>query len=250
MNYLSIGTNNISSELFLEIKNRDGFKPTGGLWATAHDNKYVNYNEWAEYLCSHPYLIFYQHYENPYLLPAIYFTLKDNSNIFIIDSIEKIKFLKSKYPYNNWINYEKMSQDYDGIFVNIDALRKIDRETFKCIIDSFSVNTLILFNLNCIKHYQKASIDLIGTEFNNPYEFPEYTIIIEKEKKEIKSPSIEVQTLIETIKKYIKDNNIEVNYENYESINKIFQDAINDALRFSNVPRKNMLLIRKVFNQF
>lgn len=250
MNYLSIGTNNLSSDLFLEIKNSNGVKPIGGLWATIYDNRYSNYNEWVEYLCYHPHILFYHQFNDPYLLPAIYFTLKDNSTIFVIDSIEKINYLKSKYPHNNWIDYEKISKDFDGIFVDINALRRIDLHRFQNIIDSFSVSTLVLFNLNCIKYYQKASIDLTGTDFENPYEFSEYKITIEKEKKEIDTPCYEVQSLIKIIKEYIIDNNIEINYENCEIINKIFQNTINEALKFHDIPNKDMLLIRKVFNQF
>ena len=72
----------------------------------------------------------------------------------------------------------------------------------------------------------------------------------EKEKKEIDTPCNEVQSLIKIIKKYIIDNNIEINYENCEIINKIFQNTINEALKFHDIPNKDMLLIRKVFNQF
>ena len=50
MNYLSIGTNSLSADLFLEIKNSDGVKPIGGLWATEHNNTNLNYNDWVEYL--------------------------------------------------------------------------------------------------------------------------------------------------------------------------------------------------------
>lgn len=250
MNYLSIGTNSLSADLFLEIKNSDGVKPIGGLWATEHNNTNLNYNDWVEYLCYHPYVLFYHQFNDPYMLPAIYFTLKDSSNIFVIDSIEKINFLKNKYPHNDWIDYEKLSQNFDGIFVDINALRRIDIHRFQNIIDSFSVSTLVLFNLNCIKYYQKASIDLTGTDFENPYEFSEYKITVEKEKKEIDTPCNEVQSLIKIIKRYIIDNNIEINYENCEIINKIFQNTINEALKFHDIPNKDMLLIRKVFNQF
>ena len=58
MNYLSIGTNSLSADLFLEIKNSDGVKPIGGLWATEHNNTNLNYNDWVEYLCYHPYVLF------------------------------------------------------------------------------------------------------------------------------------------------------------------------------------------------
>ena len=250
MNYLSVGTNYISSDLFLSVKNSDGFKPIGGLWATTHDSKYINYNEWVEHLCYNPHVLFFHHLNDPYLLPAIYFTLKDSSNILVIDNIEKINFLKSKYPHKDWIDYEKLSQDFDGVFIDTIALRRLKIHGLKNIIDSFSVNTLILFNLNCIKYYQKALIEFTNIDFENPYELLDYKIIIEEEKKEIETPSIEVQSLIEIIKKHIQDNHIEINQESYEIIKRIFQDSIDEALKNHDVLEKDMLLIRKVFNQF
>ena len=47
-----------------------------------------------------------------------------------------------------------------------------------------------------------------------------------------------------------KNNNIELSSKNIERIKKIFQRTINETLKFQNIPQKDMLLIRKVFNQF
>ena len=66
----------------------------------------------------------------------------------------------------------------------------------------------------------------------------------------LSSPSIEILTLIEIIKKHIQDNHIEINQESYEIIKRIFQDSIDEALKNHDVLEKDMLLIRKVFNQF
>lgn len=248
MNYLSIGTNVLLSELFLEIKNTDKIKPTGGLWATIYEG--IHYNEWVDYLCSHPHLIFYHNYEDPYSLPAVKFTLKSDSQIFIVDSIEKIYFLKSKYPYKSWIDYEKLSQDYDGIYIDIRSLSANDDKLIQDIINAFSVNTLVLFNTNCIDFYQKATIDLSSIDFENPFEYPEYTIQVNTSKKQINEANNKITTLIETIKKYITDNDIKINYENYEIIKATFQEAISKTLKSCEISQNDILLIRKVFNQF
>ena len=57
MNYLSIGTKYISKSLFQPIKNGNGFKPYGGIWATIHNKKYKNYNEWMDYVILNPYIL-------------------------------------------------------------------------------------------------------------------------------------------------------------------------------------------------
>ena len=55
---------------------------------------------------------------------------------------------------------------------------------------------------------------------------------------------------MEIIKKYIETNNIKPTPENFEKIKNIFQGAINEALKYYEIPQKDMLLVRKVFNQF
>ena len=57
--YLSVGTNKILKELEQPIKNGNP-KPTGGLWATIHDETYPNYNPWIEFLSTKPYILFYK----------------------------------------------------------------------------------------------------------------------------------------------------------------------------------------------
>lgn len=250
MNYLSVGTNKLSSELFLDIKNTTGVKPTGGLWATIYDMNYLNYNEWVDYLCENPHVLFYRNFDDPYNLPAVLFELKENANILKVDSIEKALYLIAKYPYNNWIDYEKISKDYDSIYIDINCFSRKNEDIYQKVVSAFSVRTLILFNLNCIKDYQKATINLSYIDLENNYEFPEYEIIINEKKNKIDIQNIEVQTLIEIIKKYIQDNNIEINIENYKTIKNIFQDAIDEALKECNIHQKDTLLIRKVFNQF
>ena len=250
MNYLSVGTNNLSTNLFLDIKNTENIKPIGGLWATIQKMEFIHYNEWVDHLCSNPYILFFHKFDNPYRIPAVYITLKNSANIFILDSDEKIKFLKEKYPFNDWIDFEKLSRDYDGIFIDLTNINKGKHQKKDAIIKNFSVNTLILFNLSCIDFYKQAEVDLTNTTLGNPYEFPEYTIKINSQKLKIEQAKNEIQLLIEKIKRYMLDNNIKPSLENYEIIKKVFQEAINKALISENSSQKEALLIRKVFNQF
>lgn len=250
MGYLSVGSGYISSDLFLEIKNTNGIKPTGGIWATDYNLNYPNYNEWVDYLCANSYILYYKIAENYYYLPATYFILKEDANIFTLDSLEKIAFLKEKYPYNGWVDFEKMSKDYDGIYVDTHKLMSIKDELSSMITSAFSVRTLLLFNPYCIKHYQRANVALSNIDFYNKNEFGEYTITLECGLQNVYPPSFYVQALIDMIGLYIKNNNIELSSKNIDRIKKIFQSAINETLRFQNIPQKDMLLIRKVFNQF
>ncbi len=244
MGYLSVGSSHISPELFLNVKNTDGSKPSGGIWATKHNPLYKSYNEWIDYLCNHPHILYYHGFSNPYNLPAMYITLKEESNIFSLDSTEKLSFLKTNYS----LDYEKLANDYDGIYVNIKKLSNYQDKEITSLIEEFCVSTLILFNINCIKHYQEAYIDLRDASLKGGFHQAEYQIEIDNKLHKIDSSTPEIEYLIESIKEYIRQNNI--NPENTKAIEDIYQNAIDELLKKHNIHKKEMLLIRKVFNQF
>ncbi len=199
--YLTIGTNQILADLHQPIRNGQ-IKPTGGLWATIHDPNYPNYNPWIEILSLHPHILFYKTlHRNPFLLPASLITLTDNANIFTISTPYQLEFLKKYYPTSdNWIDFEKLSQDFDGFFLDLDNIIKDllpdDREKVK----EFAVSTLIIFNLNAIKHYQEATVDIVPFDFEFENEFTEYQIIVDAQIKQISEKSNEFASLIINIK--------------------------------------------------
>lgn len=244
MTYLTIGTNYISSELFQEIKNTNTPKPYGGIWATKQNPIYHSYNEWMDYLCQNPHIIYYKNYDNPYSLDAVLITLKEDAKIYTIENINDLNNLKKNYPHNGWINYELLANYYDGIYIDLKSIKnEVNSDDFQKL-KTFSVNTLILFNLQCIKYYQQANINI---SYNT---ISEYYININDKKEYINTPSIDILILIEIIKRYIKNNNLIPNKENYELIRKIFNKTIKETLRYDNTPKKELLLIKKAFNQF
>ena len=177
--YLTVGTNNISKDLFLPIediksekKNSTGniIKPSGGLWMTKFHEVYPHYNEWVDYILVHTHLLFYKNNDrNPFVQPCSVVKLNDGAKIFVLDSREKLNYLKAKYPHPiSFFSYEKLSKDYDGIFVKYDEFYTFDK--MKCELEnpfiSYGVNTLILFNANVIEYYQPATLNIIDTMFN------------------------------------------------------------------------------------
>ena len=195
--YLSIGTNNLDKMYFEPIKNFGTFKPICGLWATKQDINNLNYNEWLEYLINKnraTFSIKYSRYN--YNIPAVLFSLKKDSKIYYVKTINDLQVLMQRFPIlnefrmrpykklqsSNCIDYEKLSIFFDGIYFDITSLEKQcnRNETLKQIIDNLSVNTLILFNLNCILYYQPVSINV--TPFLSK-ESISYQIIIDDNKK-------------------------------------------------------------------
>lgn len=176
--YIMVGAPIITREVFRSVLrplNNYGFKPSGGFWSSIHTSNIGNISEWYTYLLDARGIA-----RNKNLNQSTIFTLKDNAKILIIDTPEKILELAKKYPSyhhtlgfyepitdkNRVFDFEKLSQDYDGIYINFNVFIN----QFKTIVfDKFSTSSLLLFNLDCIKEYQSAPIIF---DIDNPYSFP------------------------------------------------------------------------------
>ena len=173
--YLSVGKDIIEPEKFKPIINTEKQKPEGGFWATKHELKCICYNPWMDYITEHPHLIFYKYPDNYPVIPAVFFTLKSEANILNIESAEQYLELKKEYPgQNDNIDFELLSEFYDGVFISIPALSR-KKETDDADKE-FSVSSLILFNLNCIESYRQASI-FIELDRKHGFDFYEYNIV-------------------------------------------------------------------------
>lgn len=170
--YVTIGTKNIAEDIFRKILRPldiNFYKPNGGLWSSEFISRIYCISEW------HDYLLYEDQETASYknINAGAIFTLKNNAKILNIDSEEKIIELSQKYPswhyilthYDNpelnIIDFETLSKDYDGVEVSIN---KLGYNKPGLTFNSWSVNTLLLFNLNCIKKYQ--SIDIEVSLFN------------------------------------------------------------------------------------
>lgn len=246
MNYLSIGTKYISKSLFQPIKNGNGFKPYGGIWATIHNKEYKNYNEWMDYVILNPYILFNVYKDNPLEIPAVYLTLKEKTNIFKLNSKEALDYLLKTYPLNNWIDFEKLTQNYDGIYIDIlELARCTTKEQFNNLL-SYSVNTLILFNPDCIDYYQKTTIKIDSLNFDPASLEMGYTINIDDNHETIGLENTDIINLLERIKKYIKDNNLPYDISSFLKLEQVFKNDINKT--DIPIPKKEALLIRKAFH--
>ncbi len=166
--YVTIGTKNIAEDIFRKILRPldiNFYKPNGGLWSSEFISRIYCISEW------HDYLLYEDQETASYknINAGAIFTLKNNAKILNIDSEEKIIELSQKYPswhyilthYDNpelnIIDFETLSKDYDGVEVSIN---KLGYNKPGLTFNSWSVNTLLLFNLNCIKKYQSVDIEV------------------------------------------------------------------------------------------
>ena len=165
--YIMVGAPIITKEIFRNVLrplNNHELKISGGFWASEYISEICDISDWFTYLRANREIA-----ERKNLNISTIFTLKDSAKILVIDKPEQIEELAKKYPsyhhrlgyYEDGINkgltfdYEKLSQEYDGIYVNLSKLG------FKNTITTFEkwcVNSLLLFNIDCIKEYQRAPI--------------------------------------------------------------------------------------------
>ena len=166
--YVTMGTKNIAEDIFRKILRPldiNFYKPNGGLWSSEFISRIYCISEW------HDYLLYEDQETASYknINAGAIFTLKNNAKILNIDSEEKIIELSQKYPswhyilthYDNpelnIIDFETLSKDYDGVEVSIN---KLGYNKPGLTFNSWSVNTLLLFNLNCIEKYQSVDIEV------------------------------------------------------------------------------------------
>ena len=158
--YIMIGMPIISKEVFRKILrplNNYSFKPSGGFWASEHNGNICNISDWYNYLLNADSIARYKNMNQ-----SVIFTLKESANILFIDSQEQILKLASLYPsYHHILGYykettsnstifdfETLQEEYDGIYINYN---KIYNSNKTIVFDDWKSNTLLLFNLNCIK---------------------------------------------------------------------------------------------------
>lgn len=274
--YVTTGTETISGNIFRKILrplNNYTFKPTGGLWA-AEFNKYI-ISDWYEYMM----------YEGSYLQSiknitvAAIFTLKDNAKILTIDSSDQIKELAKKYPSYHHIlglcepltkqnvifDFEELSKDYDGAYIDYYKIKfSKEIETFR----TWSINTLLLFNINCIENYQ--SIDITP---QNPYDsedLPKITSI--SNNKLVSKPSdvyihlyqyiknifnellffypnvTDYNNYLETITEIVRRCKILITNEKQKEIKELFKILESEHIPLFNEKQKEMVIYNIILN--
>ena len=193
--YVVVGHNVLTKELFRNVLRPNEnifFKPNGGLWSCEYTPLYIS--PWYRYLISNPDLLEYKDIHK-----ASIFTLKDKAKILTIEDTKKLEEETKKYPSyfhmlnyayeeekKDSINYELLSKDYDGLYVDYD---KLSFDDYNGIFRGWSVNTLLLFNLDVVDKYKSIDIDFLMPD---NYFYPKFTKVKEAS---IKEESIEHKIL-------------------------------------------------------
>lgn len=268
--YITIGTKDISKDAFRQVLRppyKSLYKPNGGLWSSEFISKINCISQWHDYLL----------YDDPEtaaykdLNIGALFTLNDNAKILILDSTEKIINTSKEYPSYHYIlsnndiqnklhiiDYESLSKDYDGVYVSVNQLgfNKISY-TFT----SWSVDTLLLFNLDCIKEYQ--SVDIFTP--TNPYGMPPHITNISTP-KQVLPYSEHYKEVYNYVREIFENLMLEIDspfYNYMDYYNKVIEtiektiiivakiqerkiNSINERLKTNNINIQNKALIKTI----
>ena len=204
--FLTIGTNNIRTELMRKISDvtlsDHNAKPNGGLWLSDFHCGVQNINSWMDNITSFDKIesLYNTKYNGSNVLSGALVTLKDDAKIFVLNGIKDLEELIHKYPHSEGLfSYEELSKDYDGIYINYLSMPYPYLSSFL----SFDVSSLILFNTKPIDYYQEAKIEVFNVErcLGDIILPSDYSIDISDEKKYIHTVSNEYIRLINELSK-------------------------------------------------
>ena len=168
MKYVNIGTDTLVREHMNTIIDTEvQVKPAGGLWCTEcaceHDLP------WLNYMLYKPSVFFRKApKDDPFIQKAVLVNLKTGAKIFELHGEEGREILSAKYK----MSYEALSNDFDGVYVNLHDVFGRDGAEKERNFRLFSVSSLILFNLDCIDSYQKMRIEI------EPFDYYDYDYLV------------------------------------------------------------------------
>lgn len=269
--YIHIGSSTILQSNFRNIlRPLDNFSlsPSGGFYAC--EFKSFNYiSDWYKYLLSE---IDIAKYKN--LQDATVFTLKENANILIVEDYQTVSKLIKEYPSyhqilsfpqqlnekNTIFDFEALSRDYDGIYLNYKAFAYKGQTI---IFDNWYVDTLLLFNLDCINSYYSASIDIdLESYFSEGYAYPyltikngaqkvedlsDYYLILYKKTKEIYRELIQKKTFndydefLTQISNCLRESLLILTENNKETIK-----SLNSYLKSKGIDKREDIIVKNI----
>ena len=156
----TLGIDKVDHNLFCSIKNNKycvGNKPLGGLWTSPVGSEYG----WKEFVIGEDFRT------EKYLKKECLIRLKSSVKLFIIDGIkdlDKCPTVKNNLIYynNRTIDWEELSKSYDGVWLTLNGERDTRYSSYNKSslgdLYGWDVETVLLFNLNCIKNVTKRKI--------------------------------------------------------------------------------------------
>lgn len=151
--FVHIGNFNIKKEMFIDILN-DGVKPYGGFWACPNNNIEGSISDRTDYILENLNGKFLRYNENRGCL----FNLKETASILYLSTDDDVKKIKKEFSNGKYIDYEKISNIYDALYVNPYSFSYSLRQNE---FYDWNIRSLVIFNLDCIEEYVPFEFELI-----------------------------------------------------------------------------------------
>ena len=151
--FVHIGNFDIKKEMFIDILN-DGIKPYGGFWACPNNNIDGSISDRTDYILENLNGKFLRFNENRGCL----FNLKETASILYLLNDDDVKKVKEKFSNGKYIDYEKISNIYDALYVNPYSLSYNLRQNE---FYNWNMRSLVVFNLDCIEEYVPFEFEIV-----------------------------------------------------------------------------------------
>lgn len=151
-----LGIDTIDPNKFQEVKNsRSRNKPIGGLWTSPIDSIYG----WKDFVKIESYK------KEKYLSKFVLLSLKDSAKILKIDSAKDFdeapkRYIKGEndwYPPIKYLDFEEIAKSYDALWLTYNGVKELSYclgdDAFIGDLYGWDVETVLLFNLNCIENH-------------------------------------------------------------------------------------------------
>ena len=156
--FLTTGRNSLREDMFNKVKNKEYInKPEGGIWSSPYTENEEYKSDWLRFCIE-------EDFNTGNIEIGVLFNIKEDSRVFVIDSMDDLKELYKKYKRNErtgsilceyYLDFEKLALDYDAIYLTSEGEWKT---RFPERINSgeaislygWDVETLLILNFYCI----------------------------------------------------------------------------------------------------
>ena len=150
--FIHFGTNNYNKEDFKKVKNSKYLamknKPDGGFWGCEYTPNSEYRSSWEEYVND-------IEWDDMILEKFIKFKIIDNARVLVINNEKDLNELEKKYALKSYqfrdfcnhevLDYEKISKDYDAIYLTEDGFYDNQEK-----MESWCIESLCVFNPNIV----------------------------------------------------------------------------------------------------
>ena len=219
MEYITVGTDTILREYMCDIIDTERIiKPAGGIWCTDFDVKRPYNCDWINYMIYNTSVLMAKTMgRNPFSHKAAIMKLNDDAKVFSLAGNEDYDKFLSFYAKDGHISYEALRKDYDGVYVDIGKPFGKSYDEREKVLRLFAVNTFLLFNIDAIKSYRQAKIEIDPFDYEGYMEMiPDYTIEVLDGEHKVKDLSEGYKYLLQKVidyydKHYQNDGNVSHN---------------------------------------